>query len=76
MTEYAKEETHIKDFLSIEEWEVLLKSIPTRKIVDPKLKAWFQKMKRYYKTYGEEMRLYPGQYELMLKIKKDIEEGQ
>lgn len=75
MGEYIKNETHIKDFLSIKEWETLLESIPVRKIKDQKAKAWFQKIKRYYKTYGEDMRLYQGQYDWILSIKKDIEES-
>ena len=64
----------LSDFYStIEEWEKFISSINVRKIVNPYDKAWVQKIKRHYKTYGWEMNLYAEQKKRLEMIKEEMD---
>lgn len=62
-------------FKDKEEWEAFISSVNVRKIVNPYDKAWVQKIKKHYKTYGWEMNLYPDQKKRLEMIKEEIDKA-
>lgn len=54
-------------FKNEKEWENYISQFNVRKIINKNEKAFIQKMKRYYKTYGFGMILYPDQ-----KLRMDL----
>lgn len=65
----------LKDFYSsVDDWENFINSINIRKIVNPYDKAWVQKIKRHYKTYGFDMNFYADQKKRLEMIKEELEQ--
>lgn len=62
-----------KEFTSKEEWEEFLQSIKSSKIINVNTRSWFNKIKRYYKTYGWNMNIYEDQIFRLKQIKQEIE---
>lgn len=60
-------------YSSQEEWENYIKSFNIRKIINPYEKAWIQKIKRNYKTYGWDMNFYADQKKRLELIKEALD---
>lgn len=60
-------------FKNKEDWESYISQFNVRKIINKFDKAFIQKMKRYYKTYGFDMILYEDQKKRMDLILKALE---
>lgn len=64
----------LSDFYSSpQEWEEFIQSINIRKVINPYDKAWIQKIKRHYKTYGWQMNFYADQKRRLEMIKEELE---
>ncbi len=59
-------------FKNKEDWESYISQFNVRKIINKFDKAFIQKVKRYYKTYGFDMILYEDQKKRMDLILRDI----
>lgn len=62
-------------FSSQEEWEKFLAKFNVRKIQNKFDKAWIQKIKGHYRTFGWDMNLYADQKRRMEMILEKIKEA-